>query len=205
MYTEHQPRLQLSVNRRRVPRPCSGGTCDLAGKVTVSRTTGEGGKGTHGGGARAQLVCCGNPSRKGSGGAEVIPRGSTRGQGSARPSEDGRDGEGTRPRRPEQREQRGRLKRDARSKQQRGEAAGRKPAGRPLAPGCPGVSAGRSRGDRTQRRRGSPFTPPSSLVFPDRVTSASSQAILGEFRHPERETSSPRERSPLATHQPPEP
>lgn len=63
-------------------------------------------KGTHGE-ARAKLASCGSPSRKGSGGAEVIWRGSTRGRGSARPSEDGRDGEGRRRRRPKQREQRG--------------------------------------------------------------------------------------------------
>lgn len=59
MHTEHQPRPELSMSHRRVTRPCSGGTCSLVGKVTVSSTAGEEGEGTHGD-ARAKLVHCGN-------------------------------------------------------------------------------------------------------------------------------------------------
>lgn len=135
------------------------------------------------------------PKQEGLGGAEVIWRGSTRGWGSARPSEDGRDGEGRRRRRPKQREQRGKGSEGGRNatrgqdNSEEGPPGGNPRADR-LSLGAGGLCSTVLRRQNSEAARLAVYTARLAGVS-DRIVSASPQAMLGEFHHPEKETSDP--------------
>lgn len=168
MYTERQPRLELSMSHRRVPPPCSGGMCNRAAKVTVSSTTAGEGRGpmetqepnSRAVGAQAGRAQ-GGPRSSGEapreGGARLDPRRTVemaKGGGGAVPSSGNSVGKAARGV-----ETRREVKTTARRDHQA------ETRGRIVYPWGPGVSVRRSCGDRIQRQRGSPFTPPGSLVF----------------------------------------
>lgn len=151
-------------------------------------------KGTHGD-ARAKLASCGSPSRKGSGGAEVIWGGSTRGRGSARPSEDVEMAKGGGGAVPSSGNSVGKAARGVETRREVKTTARRdrqaETHGRIVYPWGPGgLCSTVLRRQNSEAARLAVYTARLAGVS-DRVVSASPQAMLGEFRHPEKETSDP--------------
>lgn len=151
-------------------------------------------KGTHGD-ARAKLACCGSPSRKGSGGprssgeapreggARLDPRRTVKmakGRGGAVPSSGNSVGKAAR-----EVERRHEVKTTARRDRQ-AETRGR--IVYPWGPG--GLCSTVLRRQNSKVARLAVYTARLAGVS-DRIVSASPQAMLGEFRHPEKETSDP--------------
>lgn len=182
------------MSHRRVPPPCSGGMCNRAAKVTVSSTTAGEGRGpmeTQGpnsravgaqaGRAQGGLRSSGEAPREG--GARLDPRRTVemaKGGGGAVPSSGNSVGKAARGV-----ETRREVKTTARRDRQ-AETRGR--IVYPWGPG--GLCSTVLRRQNSKVARLAVYTARLAGVS-DRVMSASPQAMLGEFHHPEKETSDP--------------